>query len=96
LVQCAFDMVYASSISTILDLVSGKKNQFNYELINLKDHNFKEIYGEVVGGCVSVIAGNFSTKNQIDWHQKILFLEDEGEDGERLDRYFQQIATIIK
>ena len=96
LVQCAFDMVYSSSISTILDLVSKKITQLDYQLINLKNHEFKEIYGEIVGGCVSVIAGNFATKNQIDWNQKILFLEDEGEDGERLDRYFQQITTIIK
>ena len=96
LVQCAMDMVSPHSIQTILDVISGKKNNFDYELINLKNYNFNEIVGEIVGGCVSVIAGNFATRNQIDWHQKILFLEDEGEDGERLDRYFQQIATIIK
>ncbi len=96
LVQCAMDMVSPHSIQTILDVISGKKNNFDYELINLKNYNFNEIVGEIVGGCVSVIAGNFATRNQIDWHQKILFLEDEGEDGERLDRYFQQITSIIK
>ena len=96
LVQCAMEMVSPYSIQTILDVISGKKNKFDYELINLKNHNFNEISGEIVGGCMSVIAGNFATKNQINWHQKILFLEDEGEDGERLDRYFQQISTIIK
>lgn len=96
LIQCAMNMVSPNSIQTILDVISGKKNKFNYELINLKNHNFNEINGEIIGGCVSVIAGNFGTKNQINWHQKILFLEDEGEDGERLDRYFQQISTIIK
>jgi muramoyltetrapeptide carboxypeptidase len=51
--------------------------------------------GPVIGGCLSVICSHFGTQNQLDWHKKILFLEDEGEDGERLDRYFHQITTII-
>ncbi|MBU3743789.1 MAG: LD-carboxypeptidase [Sediminibacterium sp.] len=34
------------------------------------------------------------SKNQINWHNKILFLEDEGETGERLDRYFRHILEI--
>jgi muramoyltetrapeptide carboxypeptidase len=52
--------------------------------------------GPVIGGCTSVISSHFGTQNQLDWNQKILFLEDEGEDGERLDRYFHQIVTIIR
>src|SRR5262249_49616732 len=31
----------------------------------------------------------------INFAEKILFLEDEGEDGERLDRYFRQIIEVI-
>ena len=50
----------------------------------------------VSGGCISVLAGQFGTKNQIDWADKILFLEDEGEDGERLDRYFSQLIQIMR
>ncbi len=96
LVQCAFDMVSKTSTQAILDVISGKKNRLNYQLVSVKNHNFEEITGELIGGCVSVIAGNFGTKNQINWDQKILFLEDEGECGERLDRYFHQISSIIK
>ena len=95
LIQCALKKVSQHSIQTIIDVISGKINKFSYNLINLRNHNYQTITGQVVGGCVSVIAGNFATKNQLNWHNKILFLEDEGEDGERLDRYFHQISTII-
>lgn len=96
LIQCAYDMVSVESINTVIDLIKGNKTSVSYQLTNLKNHNFSQIKGELVGGCVSVISGNFGCKNQLNWHNKILFLEDEGEDGERLDRYFHQIATIIK
>jgi len=96
LIQCAYDKVSVNSTRTIIDLIKGNINTLSYQLVNLKNHNFSQIKGELVGGCVSVIAGNFGCKNQLNWHDKILFLEDEGEDGERLDRYFQQITTIIK
>lgn len=95
LIQCALNKVSKQSIQTIIEVILGKINQFSYSLINLKNLEYQAITGQVVGGCVSVIAGNFATKNQLNWHNKILFLEDEGEDGERLDRYFQQISTII-
>lgn len=96
LIQCAYQMVSLTSITEVLSLVKGHKNFVSYQLTNLSKQNFDEISGIVTGGCVSVISGCFATKNQIDWHNKILFLEDEGEDGERLDRYFHQIVSIIK
>lgn len=95
LVQMALDKVSKKSQQAILDVVFGKTKELKYDLIKLSGKN-NELSGEITGGCASVIAGNFGTKNQIDWKNKILFLEDEGEDGERLDRYFYQISTIIR
>jgi len=64
--------------------------------LQAKDDGVIKNHGAIiVGGCISVISAHFGTKNQIDWNGKILFLEDEGEDGERLDRYFFQLVTIM-
>jgi muramoyltetrapeptide carboxypeptidase len=50
---------------------------------------------EITGGCLSVLSGHFGGDFQIDVADKILFLEDVGEDGEKLDRYFRQIIEVI-
>jgi muramoyltetrapeptide carboxypeptidase len=99
LTQIALNKVSKKSEKAILDLIFGKTKELKYKLEPL--NNFTKtstktpINAEIAGGCISVLAGNFGTKNQIDWKDKILFLEDEGEDGERLDRYFNQIVTIM-
>lgn len=94
LVQLALEKVSHISDEAIADLIFGKTTELRYNL-RLISGNTKNINAEIVGGCISVLSAHFGTKNQIDWKGKILFLEDEGEDGERLDRYFYQIATII-
>ncbi len=91
LAQIVLNKVSSSSKKAIIDLIFGKKHALKYE-INSSLILSKTI---VTGGCFSVIAGSFGTKNQIDWKGKILFLEDEGEDGERLDRYFSQLLEIM-
>lgn len=78
----------------VFDLVSGKIDELNYDVKLLKG-DMINLEAEIVGGCVSVLSSNYATKNQLEWHDKILFLEDEGEDGERLERYFTQIAFMI-
>ncbi len=91
LAQIALNKVSQKSARAIVDLIFGKISELKYKLIT---PNFAAS-AVVVGGCISVLAGSFGTKNQLNWHNKILFLEDEGEDGERLDRYFSQLVTII-
>ena len=78
------------------EMIFLKKQNFDYEIecLNEKNQEFK-ISGPICGGCVSVLAGHFGGKYQMNFHNKILFLEDEGEDGERLDRYFRQIIENI-
>lgn len=95
LIQLALATVSKNSEKAILDLIFSKTKELKYKLTQLTTYNL-QLTTKLIGGCLSVIAGNFGTKNQIDWNKKILFLEDEGEDGERLDRYFNQIVTIIE
>ncbi|MBU6338413.1 MAG: LD-carboxypeptidase [Rickettsiales bacterium] len=95
LAQIALNKVSEKSVSTIINLLFGKTKELKYNLKQLNNISFNNNKCSIVGGCISVLAGNFGTKNQIDFENKILFLEDEGEDGERLDRYFNQIITIL-
>jgi len=92
--QIIHNKVSIQSQQIIFDLIGGKILELNYDLKLLKGTPIS-VESEIVGGCVSVLAGNYATKNQLNWHNKILFLEDEGEDGERLERYFTQIAFMI-
>ncbi|MFM7702479.1 MAG: LD-carboxypeptidase [Alphaproteobacteria bacterium] len=82
------------SIEKILNLILHKNQILEYNLALLKGKE-SVLLSELVGGCLSVLCSNIGTKYQINWHNKILFLEDEGEDGERLDRYLTQIAFMI-
>lgn len=98
LAQIALNKVSEKSKKAILNLVFGKTKEIKYNLsqMGLDPLVFKMGSNFILtGGCISVLAGNFGTKNQIDFENKILFLEDEGEDGERLDRYFNQILAIM-
>lgn len=95
LAQIVNKNVLQKSQKTISNLILGKTKYLKYSLASLSKFNQKEITGEIIGGCISVLSGHFGTKNQLDWSNKILFLEDEGEDGERLERYFNQIFTIM-
>jgi len=87
--------VNKKSEKEILGLIFGKITNFNYDLIALNQSQSKNITSQIVGGCVSVLSGHFGGDFQIDFANKILFLEDIGESGERLDRYFRQIIEVI-
>jgi len=91
LAQIINKKVSENSTKAIVDLIFGKKTKLKYNLLTTHHSSLTTI----TGGCLSVLAGSFGTKNQVDWKNKILFLEDEGEDGERLDRYFGQLAQIM-
>lgn len=95
LLQIVLNKVSVESTQNIFNLLNRKNHQLEYNLKLLSGQGGEIKDGVIVGGCLSVLCGNLATKNQINWHNKILFLEDEGEDGERLDRYFTQIAYII-
>ena len=81
----------------LLGLIFGKITSFKYALTPLGpiNQNKKNIKAEIVGGCLSVLSGHFGGNFQINFADKILFLEDVEESGERLDRYFRQIIEVI-
>jgi muramoyltetrapeptide carboxypeptidase len=87
--------VNKKSEKEILDLIFGKKTEFEYGLIALNKVKSKNIKAAITGGCLSVFSGHFGGDFQIDFADKILFLEDVEESGERLDRYFRQIIEVI-
>ena len=52
--------------------------------------------GELVGGCLSIIAASLGTRYEIDTNGKILFLEDLGEPPYRLDRMLTHLQLAGK
>ena len=82
-------------LSDLNSLTNNKEKAKTYQLKIAISNSSIAQNNIVVGGCVSVLASHFATKNQTNWQNKILFLEDEGEDGERLERYFRQIVDVI-
>jgi len=96
LAQIVLEKVSKKSVDAICDLIFGKTSELKYDLISLNPKSkIQNQKSKIIGGCLSVLAGSFGSKNQIDWQGKILFLEDEGEDGERLDRYFHQLVLLM-
>ena len=100
LLQIASKKISQSATDFLLNFLNDKIDELVFALkpviSNDNGHNNKEkISGLLVGGCLSVLLSHCGTSNELDWHQKILFLEDEGESGERLERYFNQILRII-
>lgn len=87
--------VNKKSCQEIVDIIFGKKTKFSYNLISLNPTPKKPISTEIAGGCLSVLAGNCGGNGQINFADKILFLEDIEETAEKLDRYFFQIIQII-
>lgn len=94
LAQIVLNKVSEKSTKAIVDFIFGKTSELKYSLKSISAQK-KSVSAVVNGGCLSVLIGQFGTKNQINWQNKILFLEDEGETGERLDRYFHHIMQII-
>ena len=95
LLQLARGDIQKPAQKELKDLIFGQKTEFKYDLKALNEFGKKEISGSITGGCLSVLAGHFGGNYQTDFQNKILFLEDEGEDGERLDRYFRQVIEVI-
>ena len=87
--------VNKKSENELLDLIFGRIADFKYDLIALNKATSENITAEIIGGCLSVISGHFGGDFQINFANKILFLEDVEESGEKIDRYFRQIIEVI-
>ena len=96
LLQLAKNSIEQKAQDQLKALIFGEKTELSYNLTPLNSgFENKPIEAEITGGCLSVLAGHFGGSYQIDFADKILFLEDQAEEGEKLDRYFRQIIEII-
>lgn len=98
LTQLSSGKVSKKSEKIIFDFIFGAKRQLKYQILSLNNVAKKstKISGILSGGCLSVIAAAHGTPNQIDFQNKILFLEDIDESGEKIDRYFTQFLQIMQ
>lgn len=55
-----------------------------------------EAYGQLVGGCLSVLVSTLGTEWEVDTRGRILFLEDIDEQPHRIDRYLTQLLHANK
>jgi muramoyltetrapeptide carboxypeptidase len=86
--------ISTSAQEELINIITDKKQKLKFELKNITKYQ-REISGELAGGCLSVFVSQFGGVSNINLKNKILFLEDEGESGERLDRYFRQLLEFI-
>lgn len=79
-------------------ILEGDESFYHDFAIEAKNEAAKngKIEAKLVGGCLSVIANNHGTRNQIDWQDKLLLLEDIEEKGEKIERLLMQLLSIFE
>ena len=78
----------------LMEALSGNKSEFEFSnLIPMNEKAKKNavIKSKIIGGNLTVLASNIGTANSLTAKNYILFLEDLGERGYRVDRMLQQI-----
>jgi len=65
--------------------------EYKFESLNAKAKEEISIKGEITGGNLALIQCGLGTNWQINAHNKILFLEDVGERGYRIDRMLEHL-----
>lgn len=85
----------------IAEMVSKEKNVFTLEPLfplNEAAEHFSKIQGRLTGGNLSVVESSIGSDWQIDSKNKIVFLEDTGEKGYKIDRmlYHLRQAGIFR
>ncbi len=83
------------------DVIFGKTSEIEFKqliALNSAAKNTKKINSSVVGGNLTVLQSGLGTAFQINADKKLLFVEDIGERGYRIDRMFEQFrqAGIFK
>ena len=93
--QLAQKEISADAEKELHNLIFTNKSSYDYRVKPLNAVSNDAVRSEITGGCLSVLLGHSGGGYEINFTNKILFLEDEGECGERLDRYFRQVVEII-
>ena len=83
----------AASIQELQSVLFGEVGHLNYSLkpLNLLAEKSRHLVGPLVGGNWATIMASLGTPYQLKPKGSILFLEDVGERGYRLDRFWEQL-----
>ncbi len=79
------------------DLVTGRKDKItfaNLKPLNTAARNKQKISGRVTGGNLKTLQASLGTKIEWQTRGKILFLEEIGERGYRIDRVFEHFKQL--
>ena len=84
------------SIDELKQVLFGEVSELKYSLkpFNQAADKCKNLSGELVGGNWTTLMSGLATPYQIKAPRTILFLEDIGERGYRLDRYWEQLLQM--
>ncbi|GAL87597.1 peptidase S66 [Sporocytophaga myxococcoides] len=82
------------SINSLRDTLLGKLGPFHCPYHELNRMGYAE--GEIVGGNLSILVSLIGTKSDISTQDKILFIEDVGENLYRIDRMMVQLKRAGK
>lgn len=91
----------SANLSNLKKLLTGKKQQqifSDLKPLNQKAKGVKVLRAKILGGNLITLQSSLATQNQLNCQKRILFIEDIGERGYRIDRvleHFQQ-AGIFK
>lgn len=85
-----------SSLQELREVLFGETQRVDYQLsaLNPVAEKIKIIEGPVVGGNWTTLMSGIATPYQLRPKGSILFLEDVGERGYRLDRYWEQLHQM--
>ena len=86
------------NLETLNDFLKVIDSDDNYEVKNFDEkiyfyNNLKGI-GQLVGGNLAVLVSSLGTEYDIDYNNKILFLEDIGESTYKIDRMLWQLKYV--
>jgi len=78
-----------------LNVVSGV-HSFDLEDVPFYDRQLPAVSGTLIGGNLSIVCSTLGTPYEIDTKDKILFLEEVGEDTYKVDRMIMQLLLAGK
>lgn len=84
------------SISSFQQLFDGDKVIYPTDELNFETLVKGSTEGEIVGGCLSLLVSSLGTPYEIETKDKILFIEDIGEEPYKVDGFLQQLKSAGK
>ncbi|WP_291725785.1 S66 peptidase family protein [Bernardetia sp.] len=82
------------SLKSFLDAIKGKSYKINADFC--PENRLGQAEGEIIGGNLSMIINSLATPTEIDTNNKILFLEEVGENLYAIDRMLWQLYRAGK